>query len=118
MNEVHARPVAHDRFEIELGGRRVRVPPSFDAEALPRMLAALEEAVIPAVVRIFVCTERVDMREGFDRLMLAAREKTQYDPQRSARLHPASPRGESERRERPPKPIPGLLSAVPGVGRA
>jgi transposase-like protein len=44
MIEVHARPVADDRFEIELNGRRVRVPPSFDVEALRRLLAALEEA--------------------------------------------------------------------------
>ncbi len=42
MIEVHARPAADDRFEIELGGRRVRVPPSFDVEALQRLLAALE----------------------------------------------------------------------------
>ena len=40
--EIHARPAADDRFEIELGGRRVRVPPSFDADALRRLLAALE----------------------------------------------------------------------------
>jgi len=44
MIEVHARPVADDRFEIELGGRRVRVPPSFDVGALRRLLAVLEEA--------------------------------------------------------------------------
>jgi hypothetical protein len=42
--EVHARPAADDRFEIELGGRRVRVPPSFDADALRRLLAVLEGA--------------------------------------------------------------------------
>jgi hypothetical protein len=42
--EVHARPAADDRFEIELGDRRVRVPPSFDADALRRLLAALEGA--------------------------------------------------------------------------
>ena len=44
MIEVHARPVADDRFEIELGGRRVRVPPSFDVDSLRRLLSALEEA--------------------------------------------------------------------------
>jgi hypothetical protein len=43
MIEVHARPVT-DRFEIELGGRRIRVPASFDSDALRRLLAALEEA--------------------------------------------------------------------------
>jgi hypothetical protein len=42
--EVHARAATDDRFEIELGGRRVRVPPSFDADALRRLLAALEGA--------------------------------------------------------------------------
>jgi hypothetical protein len=44
MIEVHARAATDDRFEIELGGRRVRVPPSFDADALRRLLAALEGA--------------------------------------------------------------------------
>src|SRR5438477_8407160 len=34
--EVHPRAATDDRFEIELGGRRVRVPPSFDADALRR----------------------------------------------------------------------------------
>jgi hypothetical protein len=42
--EVHARAAADDRFEIELDGRRVRVPPSFDPDALRRLLAALEWA--------------------------------------------------------------------------
>lgn len=41
--EVHARAATDDRFEIEVGGRRVRVPPSFDVDALRRLLAALEE---------------------------------------------------------------------------
>ncbi len=43
MIEVHARPVADDRFEIELGSRRVRVPASFDADALRRVLAIVAE---------------------------------------------------------------------------
>lgn len=43
MIEVHARPMADDRFEIELGSRRVRVPPSFDVDSLRRLLTALEE---------------------------------------------------------------------------
>jgi len=31
-----------DRFELELGsGRRLRIPPRFDAEALARLLAVL-----------------------------------------------------------------------------
>jgi hypothetical protein len=42
--EIHAGAATDDRFEIELGGRRVRVPSSFDADALRRLLAALEEA--------------------------------------------------------------------------
>jgi hypothetical protein len=42
--ELHARAATDDRFEVELGGRRVRVPPSFDPDALRRLLAVLEEA--------------------------------------------------------------------------
>lgn len=37
--------------------------------------------MIPAGVRIFVCTEPVDMRRSFDGLALAAREKLGCDPQ-------------------------------------
>jgi transposase len=36
--------------------------------------------VIPAGVRIFVCTEPVDMRYGFDRLAQVARERVGHDP--------------------------------------
>jgi transposase len=36
--------------------------------------------MIPVTVRIFVCTEPVDMRSGFDRLALLARDKLQQDP--------------------------------------
>jgi len=36
--------------------------------------------VIPASVRIFVCTEATDMRFGFDRLAQVAREKIGQDP--------------------------------------
>jgi transposase len=36
--------------------------------------------VIPAGVRIFVCTEPVDMRLGFDRLAQTARERIGHDP--------------------------------------
>jgi len=36
--------------------------------------------MIPSAVRIFVCTEPVDMRHGFDRLALAARERSGHDP--------------------------------------
>jgi len=49
--------------------------------------------VIPAAVRIFVCTEPVDMRHGFDRLMLAAREKTKHDPQQGGALFVFANRG-------------------------
>ncbi len=49
--------------------------------------------MIPAAIRIFVCTEPVDMRHGFDRLMLAAREKTQHDPQQSGALFVFAHRG-------------------------
>lgn len=37
--------------------------------------------MIPAGVRIFVCTEPVDMRHGFDRLAAAARSRLGEDPQ-------------------------------------
>ena len=40
--------------------------------------------MIPAQVRIFVCTEPVDMRCGFDRLALLARERAGEDPQSGA----------------------------------
>jgi transposase len=36
--------------------------------------------VIPAGVRIFVCTQPVDMRYGFDRLAQVARERVGHDP--------------------------------------
>lgn len=42
--------------------------------------------MIPATVRIFVCTEPVDMRRGFDGLALIARDKLQQDPQSGALL--------------------------------
>ena len=42
--EVISAPVTDGRFELELArGRRVRVPASFDAEALRRLLVLLEE---------------------------------------------------------------------------
>lgn len=37
--------------------------------------------MIPAGVRIFVCTEPVDLRKSFDGLALAARERLGKDPQ-------------------------------------
>lgn len=36
--------------------------------------------MIPAGVRVFVCTEPVDMRFGFDRLAQVARERVGRDP--------------------------------------
>jgi hypothetical protein len=42
MIELRASSVTDDRFEIQVGDRRVRVPPTFDSEALRRLLAALE----------------------------------------------------------------------------
>ena len=36
--------------------------------------------MIPATVRIFACTEPVDMRRGFDGLALIARQQLQQDP--------------------------------------
>jgi transposase len=40
--------------------------------------------MIASQVRIFVCTEPVDMRCGFDRLALLARERVGEDPQSGA----------------------------------
>jgi len=40
--------------------------------------------VIPAGVRIFVCTERQDMRRSFDALALAVRERLELDPESGA----------------------------------
>lgn len=42
--------------------------------------------MIPAAVRIFVCTEPVDMRRGFDGLALLARDKLGQDPRSGALL--------------------------------
>jgi transposase len=49
--------------------------------------------MIPAQVRIFVCTEPVDMRQGFDRLALAARERVGHDPQHGGALFVFANRG-------------------------
>ena len=40
--------------------------------------------MIPAQVRIFVCTERQDMRRSFDALALAVRERLDLDPESGA----------------------------------
>jgi transposase len=40
--------------------------------------------MIPPSVRIFVCTEPVDMRKSFDGLALAARDKLGQDPKSGA----------------------------------
>jgi transposase len=40
--------------------------------------------VIPTSVRIFVCTERQDMRRSFDALALAVRESLALDPESGA----------------------------------
>jgi hypothetical protein len=37
--------------------------------------------MIPGAVRIFVCTEAIDMRQGFDRLAQLVRSKLGEDPQ-------------------------------------
>jgi transposase len=49
--------------------------------------------VIPASVRIFVCTERQDMRRSFDALALAVKERLELDPQSGALFVFASKRG-------------------------
>ena len=47
----------------------------------------------PDVVRIFVCTERQDMRRSFDALALAVRERLALDPESGALFVFASKRG-------------------------
>jgi transposase len=49
--------------------------------------------VIPSQVRIFVCTERQDMRRSFDGLALAVRERLSLDPESGALFVFASKRG-------------------------
>jgi transposase len=49
--------------------------------------------VIPASVRVFVCTERQDMRRSFDALALAVRERLVLDPESGALFVFASKRG-------------------------
>jgi transposase len=49
--------------------------------------------MIPTSVRIFVCTERQDMRRSFDALALAVKERLDLDPQSGALFVFASKRG-------------------------
>lgn len=49
--------------------------------------------MIPSGVRIFVCTERQDMRRSFDALALAVRERLALDPESGALFVFASKRG-------------------------
>jgi len=49
--------------------------------------------VIPTSVRIFVCTERQDMRRSFDALALVVQERLSLDPQSGALFVFASKRG-------------------------
>ena len=49
--------------------------------------------MIPTSVRIFVCTERQDMRRSFDALTLVVQERLSLDPQSGALFLFASKRG-------------------------
>ena len=49
--------------------------------------------MIPSQVRIFVCTERQDMRRSFDGLALAVRERLALEPESGALFVFASKRG-------------------------
>jgi transposase len=49
--------------------------------------------LIPTSVRIFVCTERQDMRRSFDALALVVKERLVLDPQSGALFVFASKRG-------------------------
>ena len=49
--------------------------------------------MIPGSVRVFVCTERQDMRRSFDALALAVRDRLALDPESGALFVFASRRG-------------------------
>ena len=49
--------------------------------------------MIPTGIRVFVCTERQDMRRSFDTLALAVRERLALDPESGALFVFASKRG-------------------------
>ena len=49
--------------------------------------------MIPSAVRIFVCTERQDMRRSFDALALVVQDQLALDPQRGALVVFARKRG-------------------------
>ena len=49
--------------------------------------------MIPASVRIFVCTERQDMRRSFDALALAVKDRLALDPESGALFVFAGKRG-------------------------
>ena len=49
--------------------------------------------MIPTSVRIFVCTERQDMRRSFDALALAVREVLALDPESGALFELPEPAG-------------------------
>jgi hypothetical protein len=62
-------------------GYRLRLASSMTTALLQTVLTALEAPrMIPAHVRIFVCTQPIDFRRGFDGLALAARERLGEDP--------------------------------------
>jgi transposase len=85
--EVVVPPAGRDapsKLEIVVpSGYRVRVGAVMVADTLRTVLDVLEGArMIPAHVRIFLCTEPVDLRRAFDELTLAARERLGEDPRR------------------------------------
>jgi transposase len=51
--------------------------------------------MMPAGLRVFVCTEPVDMRLGFDRLAYTAKSKVGEDPQQGQALFVFANRGAS-----------------------
>ncbi len=83
-----ASPVAavDDRLEVVLpSGVLLRVPASFDAAALDRLLGALGPRPLamlslPPSVRIFVATQPVDGRKGVDSLVAIVRCALLQDP--------------------------------------
>ena len=101
--EVRPMSVAADnRFEIELNnGRRLRLPVTFDANAVKAWWWPRSDAVIPVGVCVFLCVEPVDMRLGFDRLAQLAHERggsARFESRQLHQLLPASSRREHQRR--------------------
>ncbi|MDC0716142.1 IS66 family insertion sequence element accessory protein TnpB [Nannocystis bainbridge] len=73
-------------IELDVGGVHVQVRGRVEAEALAlaRARRAGGAPMIPTSVRIFVCTQPLDMRRSFDGLAAAAKQMLGEDPRSGA----------------------------------